>query len=357
MATVESVTAKLLRVPLPATMTGFGYTHINVPFVTVTDSDGASGTGFTYTLDTGASIVCRMVEDVIAPRLFGRPLEAWENVFAAITRETRRLGATTFTPALSALDIAVWDLRGIRAGVPLYELLGGAPRDIAFYGSGRGGQNLSVAELVESSIRYLADGYCGVKLAVGALEPAVDLARVRAVREAIGDAQLMVDASERLNLDEALYLGAGLDELDLAWFEEPMLAEDVSGYAALATRLSTPIATGEHWQGRAPFERYLSETAVSFYQPDVALGGGVTEMLAIAALAAEHDRPISWHSLADLHLHIAVATDATHYVEDFPILDLLMTEPLRPVDGVARVTGRPGHGMTWDSEAIAAYDA
>jgi L-alanine-DL-glutamate epimerase-like enolase superfamily enzyme len=352
-ASVESVRVQLLEVPLRPYMRYTGYDVINIPFVTVRDTDGAESSGFTYTLDDGAAMVCHMVSEVVGPALVGRSISEWDAVRRQIETATRRLGAHVFTAALSAVDIAVWDLRGIRAGMPLFALLGGKLRSVPFYGSGRGGRNATIAEVVSQSTAYLEDGYCGVKFGVGGRDRTEDLDRMAAVRHAVGTAELMVDASERLSRDNALWLGRRCEELSFRWIEEPLPAEDVSGYAALASELNVPVATGEHLQGRGMFERYLRETAVATYQPDAALGGGVTEMIAVAELAAVAGRSLAWHSLADLHIHLAVCAAGTEYVEDFPILAEIIAEPLAPVKGRATPSGNPGHGIVWDRARIA----
>ncbi|HEY0247155.1 MAG TPA: mandelate racemase/muconate lactonizing enzyme family protein [Gryllotalpicola sp.] len=357
-AVIDAVDVRLLAVPLPAYMHGSGYRSINVPFVTLRDSDGRAATGFCYSLDIGTQLVCDMVEKVIGPAIVGRTAAEWDAVADEVAAGTRRLGATVFTAALSAVDIAVWDLRGLTAATPIATLLGHAGGPVPFYGSGRGGHNFDVEELVLQSLSYVADGFAAVKLSVGALPPDADTARVRAVREALGPAvPMMVDASERLTLPEALALGRRLDEFGLVWFEEPLLAEDLDGYRILSTSLATPIATGEHIQQLEVFARYLRETAVGFLQPDAALGGGITRMVRVAALAEAHHRPLAWHSLADLHVHLAAAFGGTAYIEDFPILDGIIAEPLRPEGGLARPPRRPGHGIRWDHEAIERHTA
>lgn len=353
---IASVTAQLLRVPLPSFMHDFGYQYINVPYITVRDSDGRRGTGFTYTLDAGASVVCAMVEEFIAPALEGTTVGDWDEVRGRVLASTRRLGATMFVAAISAVDIAIWDLRGVAAAAPLFELLGGSRRKVPFYGSGRSGQGMTVDELVQHSLGYLDEGFNGVKIAVGVHPIDADVARIAAVREALGEStRLMVDASERLTLADALNLGAQLETMGIYWFEEPLMAENVEGYAVLSRELSTPIATGEHFQEVGTFERYARETVTEFFQPDAALGGGVTTMIQVADVAALSDRRIAWHSLADLHIHLASSTAGSCYVEDFPILENIINDPLRPRDGTAIAPSRPGHGIQWDEGAITKF--
>jgi L-alanine-DL-glutamate epimerase-like enolase superfamily enzyme len=354
---VASVVARILAVPLPSFMHGFGYQSVNMPFVEIYDSNGVVGTGFTYTLDIGATVVKTMVDDVIAPALIGRPLSDWEEGKRTIIALTRRLGATAFTAALSAVDIAIWDLRAKLAGEPLYQLLGGVSRAVPLYGSGRSGQGFSTTELIELSLGYVEDGFAGVKIAIGAHPIDVDVARVTAVREALPEhIPVMVDGSERYSYAQALEFACKASHLGLLWFEEPMLAEKVFEYRQLAQTSPIPIATGEHFQGLAQLQRYLAETGIAFYQPDAALGGGIDVMLEMArAIGRQPEIAIGWHSLGDLHAHLASAVPATTWLEDFPIFERVIASPLRPIAGKVSPPERPGHGIIWDEDALAAY--
>lgn len=354
--TIARVDATLLAVPLDPMLRAYGSDQVSVVLVTVADADGRVGTGFTYTLGLGASVVRSMVTDVLAPLVTATSVAAWADTAAGAARRTRRLGRAVFAPALSALDIAVWDLRGIGAGLPLYRLLGREATAVAMYGSGRSGNGLTTAQLVDGSVAYVAEGYRGVKLRVGARTVAEDLARVSAVRAAIGDqVPLMVDCNEQLDRATAVPLAQGLARLGACWIEEPFPAEDVAAHADLAGRVDIPIATGEHLVGRHEFAGYLHARAAALLQPDAALTGGITETLHIAALAAEHRRPIAFHSLPELHVHLAMGDPNVSYVEHFPILDPLLAAPLAPVDGQVTAPDTPGHGIAWDPEALAAY--
>ncbi len=221
------------------------------------------------------------------------------------------------------------------------------------YGSGRGSNSLSLTELVEHTLGYLRDGYPAVKVRAGARSVEDDLVRLRTVREAVGDqARLMVDCNEQLDLTGALWLGRRLADLGYYWLEEPLIAEDLDGHATLAARLDVPIAVGEHLVGRHEFSQHLRATSIGLYQPDAALTGGVTEALQIAELAAAHNRSISYHSLPELHIHLAMQTPNVSYVEDFGILNAVLADSLTPHNGLVVPPERSGHGMVWDEAAI-----
>lgn len=336
-------------------MRAYGSAHVNFVLARVVDAEGRTGTGFTYTLGLGAVAVRTMVEDVLGPLTAGTRTAGWLDTYALLARQTRRLGRAVFAPALSALDIAVWDLRAQQAGLPLYRLLGRPAERVPIYGSGRSSNTLTDAELLEGARSYAAEGYTAMKVRVGARTPGQDVARVALVREAVGpDVRLMVDCNEQLDLPRAMALADGLAELGVAWIEEPFVAEDVPAHAALARHSTIPVAAGEHLVGHYEFDGYVRERAAGFFQPDSALTGGITETLRIASLAEAHGVPVAFHSLPELHIHLATGAPNSDGVEHFPILDPLLTAPLRPVDGHVSPPETAGHGIAWDEEAIAA---
>jgi len=352
---LDRVTAALLEIPLDARMSAYG-SGVSVVLVTVTDVAGAVGTGFTYTLGLGAVAVATMVSDVLGPQLVGTRAADWDETYRRLQARTRRLGRAVFAPALSALDIAVWDLRAVRAGLPLYRLLGRARTDVTIYGSGRSGNVLTTAQLVEETCSYVADGYPAVKLRIGARTPGEDLARVAAVRAAVGDqVRLMVDGNERLDPVAALPLASRLSRLGIYWIEEPFPAEDLAAHAALARHSQVAVAAGEHLVGRHEFASYLRAGAASVLQPDAALTGGITEAVRICALADAHGTPVAFHSLPELHVQLAMGDPNVCYIEHFPVLDPLLAQPLTPTSGRVTAPDRPGHGILWDEEAVAAY--
>lgn len=353
---LASLAASLLRIPLGDDLRAYGSKELNVVFVEARTDAGRVGTGFTYTFDAGAAAVRSMVVDVIDPLVCGSRVAAWDDVYTGLRAKTRRLGRHAFAPAFSAVDIAVRDLAAICAGMPLFEFFGGTSHPIPIYGSGRSANSLSVDELVRRSESYVDEGYTAIKLRVGARPPEEDAARVAAVRKALGaGVRLMVDCNERLDPRSALELATHLADLDIAWMEEPLLAEDVADYRALAASSPVPIATGEHLVGRDEFALYTFEHAVHVLQPDAALTGGLQETLDICELAVHDGLRVSLHSLPELHVHLAAASSAVDYVEHFPILDSIIAEPLAPSQGYVAPPQRAGHGIVWDREAIGRY--
>lgn len=352
---VQRVVASVVEAPLDAHLRAYGSSRVSFVLVAVMDALGRYGTGFTYTLGLGAEAVRAMVDAVLGPLLVGTDTGAWSQTYEAMSRQTRRLGRAVFTPAISALDIAVYDLRAIQAGVPLYRLLGRAPSEVAIYGSGRSSNRLDTDQLVDGCLGYVAEGYRAVKVRVGARAPEQDALRVRAVRDAVGpQVRLMADANEQLDFPHALALAQHLHPIGVDWLEEPFLAEDVRAHAALAARAAVPIAAGEHLVGHHEFATYIDQGAARVLQPDAPLTGGITAAVRIAALAEAHGVPVAFHSLPELHVHLAMGAPNVRYVEHFPILDPLLATTLVATGGQVSAPPVPGHGIAWNERALTA---
>lgn len=356
MSAFAALDAELLRVPLGAARGGSGATEVEVVRVTLTDTDGATGTGFTYALTGGGASVLAMVRDTLRELVVGTADAAWPRTWQLIWDRTHRLGRGVALPALSAIDIAVWDLRARVAGLPLYRLLGAERESVPVYGSGRATNAMSVDELVAGTRSYLDEGYTAVKLRVGTRPVEEEAARVWAIRDRFGpDLRIMVDCNERLDYAQALWLGRRLSDLAVYWLEEPLISDDREGHRRLADKLDLAIAVGEHLQGRFEFADWLRAGAASIVQPDAPLVGGISEWLRIATTAEALGATVTPHFLPELHIHLCLAAKSCTYVEHFPLLDDLFEESLVAVDGAMRAPDRPGHGIRWDEAAVARY--
>jgi len=354
---VDSVSQRLIQVPLGAARGGSGATSLQLLHVTVLDTGGAAGTGFTYALTGGLTGARAILAEVMTPLAVGTDLLDWARTWHKLWDLTHRLGRGAALPALSALDIAIWDLRAHRAGLPLFRLLGAQRDAVPIYGSGRSTHAMTDAELVGGAVSYVDEGYQAVKLRAGALGIERDIARVAAVRAEVGPGiALMVDCNERLDLAQAHRLAYRLGDLDVAWLEEPLRSDDVDGHAQLAARSPVPIAVGEHLQGRFEVKQYLDRQAAAVLMPDAPITGGVTEWLRIATLAEASSVAVSPHFLPELHVHLAAAAPAATFVEHFPLLDDVLEETLTVRDGMVEPPARAGHGIQWDKAALDRFE-
>jgi L-alanine-DL-glutamate epimerase-like enolase superfamily enzyme len=324
------------------------------PVVRIRCDDGSEGAGYTYTIGTGGSSVVALLRDHLAPKLVGRDPECieaiWKDLFFA-THATA-VGAIT-SLALAAIDTALWDLRCRRIGLPLWKAAGGARPKVPVYTTEGGWLHLSAQELVEQTVAAKAQGFRGAKVKVGRPHVSEDVARLAAVREAVGDGfEIMVDANQCFTVSEAIRRARAYEPFGLAWLEEPLPAEDLGGHVELAVHTSIPIAVGESLYHPAHFREYLERGACSIVQADVARIGGVTPWLKVAHLAETFNVSVCPHFLMELHVSLTAAVPNAAWVEYIPQLDDLTTSRLAIEDGLAVAPDVPGLGIEWDWPAV-----
>jgi L-alanine-DL-glutamate epimerase-like enolase superfamily enzyme len=355
--------------------------------VEVTCEDGRVGTGESAIYGGSASAIEALIHDVLAPRVLGADPTRPELLWQRMLWPSHQLGTGGALPmALSGIDIAVWDLLGQLAGLPLSRLLGGHQDQVRAYASGGfyfDGKD--AAALAEEFKACVARGYRHGKLKVGRtpdtpmnplahmVEPdfatvslAQDLARVRAVREAVGDDfHLMVDANNAWDLSTALAAGREYDRLGVHWFEEPVATDDRAGSARLAAALDTAVAGYETETQLSGFRDLIGAGAVDIVQPDVIWAGGITGCRRIAALAyaaglrcVPHVYSTAVSIAANLHF---MASLPNCYLLEFDqnpnaLRTELLTEPIEPdADAVVTVPDRPGLGIRLDRTTLGRY--
>ena len=324
-------------------------------FVELKTDDGNAGTGYSYTIGTGGTSVLAILRDHLLPRLIGADAtqieHLWYDLFAS-TRSTT-VGAIT-SLALAAVDTALWDLRCKRAGEPLWRLAGGFRAQVPLYDTEGGWLHLSTDELVQGALASQAAGWPGVKVKVGKERVEQDVERLRAVRDAVGPSMdIMVDANQSMTQAEARRRATAFEPVGLAWFEEPMPADDLAGHVALARSTSIPIAVGESLYSAGQFRDYLARGAASIVQVDVARVGGITPWLKVAHLAETFNVHVCPHFLMELHVSLVAAIPNGRYVEHIPQLRAITRTEMRIRDGHAVAPDTPGLGIDWDLDAIA----
>ena len=222
--------------------------------------------------------------------------------------------------AMSGIDMALWDLRGKALGLPLYKLLGGARRAIPSYAGGVSLGYQEPSQLIEEATKSIEQGYKAIKLRVGD-SVARDIARMRAVRKAFGDElEILTDANIGYELEDVRRVMPAMDELRIAWLEEPFPAHDYRSYREAKSYGRTPLAAGENHYTRFEFDRVIEDGAITILQPDLSKSGGITETLRIAAMASAWKLPIHPHSsMTGLNhaatIHFLAAIDNGGYFE------------------------------------------
>jgi L-alanine-DL-glutamate epimerase-like enolase superfamily enzyme len=342
---------QLLHVPLarprasPQETAAYGRLNHIVALLLRLDTDsGASGLGFAYAVQgSGRALLATAVDD-LTPLIVGEDPLDHERLEQKTYWRLQTIGRRGLVQqAYSAVDVALWDLKGKVAGLPLYKLLGGARTSATAYGSDTGWLHLSPDQILDASRPYVEQGM-GLKVKIG-LDPEKDAGRLQRIRDVLGeDVWLAVDANERYDFENALAFGRFLDEeIAPGWYEEPITCEDPAGHARLAAKLETPIAGGEMLFGIDEFRTYLERGALAVVQPDVTRLGGITATLRVIALADLHHRPVSPHLLPEIGVHLACGLPRVTSVEYMPWLAPLWTEPARFEQG--RLVPPPGAGL------------
>lgn len=320
------------------------------PMVKIRDADGAEGIGYSYTIGTGGSSVMKLLDDHLVPSLIGRDADniemIWRDLFYRVHATT--VGALT-SIALAAIDTALWDLRAKRAKLPLHKIAGGAKDRIKLYYTEGGWLHIDDKQLVDEAVEAKARGFGGAKIKVGRPHVSEDARRLRAVRTAVGDGwDIMTDANQGFTVDEAIRRARHFEELDVAWFEEPIHADDIAAHKRLCNSTSLPIAVGESMYSISQFKDYLQGGACSIVQVDVGRIGGITPWLKVAHMAEAFNVPVCPHFLMELHLPLCCAVPNSCWLEFIPQLDLVTNTGMKVENGEAVASPEPGLGIDWD---------
>jgi len=322
--------------------------------------------GYGYTGTHGHLATDRLIRDCMAhafaPLLLGEDPGDGGRLWQKLYHEPsiRWVGRTGIVQmALSALDVALWDLRAKAAGAPLWRLLGGNGRKrLEAYNTDGGWLNWTRQQLVDCARAAVEEGFRGIKLKVGSPDPLDDLDRIAAVREAIGPrVKLMIDANGRWDLPTATRFARRLDGYDVFWLEEPLWFDDVAGHAALARAIGTPIALGEQQYSLDAMRQFIAAGAVHYVQPDATRLGGVTAWLQAADLATAHRLPVVAHAgdMMQIHQHVSLAHPSCELLEYIPWLRECFEEPATVEGGVLKIPQMPGAGTTLKDDALGRF--
>lgn len=358
---IESVTSNLYYIPLPAVLTDSTHgvmEHFALITVQICDNEGTEGLGYTYTVGkTGGAATLAMLENDVPHHLIGEDPDQIETIFEKLwwaLHYVGRGGIASF--AMSAVDVALWDLKSKRAGQPLWRFLGGIDSRVRAYAGGIDLQ-LPLDQLEQQTQANLDRGFRAIKMKVGRDQLSEDVARVEAMRTFLGpDLPLMVDANMRWSVDQAIEAARAFKPYNVYWLEEPVIPEDFDGHQQVLADGGVPIASGENLHTIYEFEKLISAGGVSYPEPDVSNVGGISTWLKVAKLAEEAGLPVTSHGVHDLHVHLLAAVPNASFLEAHGFgLERFLEFPLEVEEGFATAPERPGHGVKLDWEALAQH--
>lgn len=377
MSIIKKVTCHVVSAPVERPFTssrGWLYKTRGSCIVEIETQDGMVGWGECY----GPAHVSRaFIDTQFGPRIIGRDAFDVEVIWEDLYNRIKDYGSSGMAiAAISGIDIALWDIIGKSCGKPVHKLIGGAFRDkVQAYATGLYFIDMDrlIEEAVEEAQGYVEEGFTAIKMKIGLGSPKLDIARVEAVRKAIGDdVRLMVDANHCFTVPAAIRLGRELEKLNVEWFEEPISPEDLDGYVEVTRALDMAVAGGENEYTRWGFRDIVTRKAMDIVQPDVCAAGGFSECRKIAALATAHGVecvPHAWGSVigvaATLHF-IAALPDQPPSFRPMPPLfefeqcenpfrDHLATNPIVQHKGVVAIPTGAGLGIEIDRGVLAKY--
>jgi L-alanine-DL-glutamate epimerase-like enolase superfamily enzyme len=319
--------------------------------------EGLVGENLIFTIRSEQLHMLDSMVHVLRDAVIGRDVDDTEAFWSEAWRRINFVGfAGVSIMGISAIDGAMWDLRGKAVGKSISRLLGRSRETVAAYASGGLWLDQDIPALVAEAEGFAAQGFRAMKLRLSG-RAEVDIPRVAAVRTAIGlGVGLMVDANQALDVDSTLRLARLLEPYDIAWFEEPIPAHDLEGLARIAARITMPIASGENEYTRFGFRRMLELRAASVLMPDLQRVGGVSEFYKAGCLAHAYDTKVSSHLFPEMSLQLLGSLPNASYLEHLGWFQPLYQEKLdlQP-DGTVVVPDRPGSGFRFDPSAIAHF--
>ncbi len=339
----------------------YTYTHSQLNLVLVDTDDGVQGVGLAGgilgTPEVGPAILAHFRKGLIGQD----PLDherLWHEMWRP--KLVGRRGITT--RIIAGVDIALWDIKGKVARMPVYKLLGGYSNRVdtyiagGYYEEGKG-----LKELAAEMARNMELGARAVKMKVGGASINEDVERVRVVRETVGpNIKVMVDANNAYRHYEAIEFARKVEKYDLFWFEEPVEPDDYEGQAAITHATSVPVAAGENEYTRYGFKELINKRCVDILQPDALITGGVTEFMKIAALAQASDFDIAPHGSQEVHIHLVAAIPNGLILEYYrestnPMHGKVWKNTLQIKDGQVYAPDRHGMGLEPNFEALKPY--
>jgi L-alanine-DL-glutamate epimerase-like enolase superfamily enzyme len=362
MPRITSIEPGFYRIPLPTVLTDSMHGEMRafeLNTVRIRDSDGAEGVGYTFTVGrNGAAIdtiLARELPEIMDREEADEIERLWHKAWWALHYGGR--GGPTVL-ALSAFDMALWDLKAKRASLPLWKALGGYDPRVPCYAGGID-LDLPLDKLLRQTDDNLGKGFRAIKMKVGRANLFEDVERVKAMREHLGSGfPLMADANMKWSVDGAIRAARAFQAFDLTWLEEPTIPDDPAGHARIVREGGLPIAAGENLRTLWEFKLYVAGGAVTYPEPDVTNCGGVTPFMKIAHLAEAFNLPVTSHGAHDVTVHLLAACPNRSYLEAHGFgLERYIAEPLEIEDGFALAPDRPGHGIAFDWKGLEAIRA
>ena len=331
--------------------------NVNPILVQLVTDDGLEAFGLAHAmLDRGVKSLKACIDD-LKETIIGQDIFRWAEAWQKLWQDTGRMGHGGYgIYALSAIDTALWCLQAKALGMPLARLLGGYREEVPAYASHLLFRNWSLDELQKDAASLVEQGFRIMKMNMGDKPTKVELERLKAVREAVGeDIGIMVDVNWAWTVSQAIQIGRELERYNVYWLEDPLASDDADDLAQVANALDMPVAAGETFYHKYGFRPLLEKRSADILIVDLQRAGGVTEWIKIATMAQAWNLPVASHLFHDFSAHLIAAIPNGLIVEYMPWWDAIYQEPPQVKDGYIRIPDKPGLGLELDPEAIKRY--
>ena len=353
---ITSVKTLKVEVPLQTPMiTAIHKTEsVGCVLISIETDTGLTGENYVFALNKKRLVVFEAMINSLTPFLIGQNPVYVEKIWEQMWADCNPVGQKGISvSAISAIDTALWDLIGKQANMPLYQLFGACRDKVKAYASSGLWLSASIDELIEEAHGFIAQGFRSIKLRIGKEDPREDVARARALREAIGDdIEILTDANQSLTVRQAIALARQLEAFNIGWLEEPVPAHDLAGHARILEAINIPVASGETDYTRFGMKSILDSGAVDILMPDLQRIGGLSEFRKSAALASAYNVPVSTHIFTEQSLSIAGSVANCISVEHVDWFAPLFNEAMQIEQGFILMPEGPGLGFTFDYKFI-----
>ena len=350
-----------LSIPIPNPPVGPAHTGrmeaVSPVLVRLRTDDGIEGFGYAWSFNSKKVRSIKAALDDLRDTVIGEDPFASAHLWQKLWTDTTHMGHRGLAMyAIAAIDIAVWDIVGKAVGKPLYQILGGYRDTAPVYASHRLFRSWTMDELQKDAAALVAQGYRAMKTRVGDKPEDVEVARMKAIREAVGkDIAVMVDVNWAWTVHQAIHTGRRLEEINLFWLEDPLQSDDPEGTAQVAAALEMPVCAGETYPTKADFRRLFEQRSVDILMIDAARVGGVTEFMRIAAMAQGYNLSVASHLMPEISVHLIAALPNGLTVEYMPWWDEMYVDPIRVENGQVKLSSKPGLGLELNERALDKY--
>lgn len=331
--------------------------RINPIIVHLFSEDGTEGLGLAFTWnDEQVASLKASIED-LKPIVVGQDVLHQEKIWHDLWLATRHMGHTGHgIYALSAIDMALWELKAKSLGLPVARLLGQFREKVPAYASHKLFRPWTLEELQQDAAELVRQGFRAMKMNLGDKKPTEEIRRVKAVREVVGEEiDILIDVNWAWTPSQTIEMARRLEPFNIYWLEDPLESEDVDDLAQLAQALDMPIAVGETFCTKYGFRPLLEKRAADILIVDVQRVGGITEFMKVAAMAQAWNRPVASHLFHDFSVHLIAAIPNGLFVEYMPWWDVIYENPPQVKDGLMSVPETPGWGFKLNPSALKKY--